>query len=58
MRLSCRSLRDLWGDESGGAAIEYGLIAALIILVLLVGFIQMADANSENYRVIEASITA
>ncbi len=58
MRLSCRSLRDLVADESGATAIEYGLIAALIIVVLLAGLIQVADANNENYELIEATITA
>jgi pilus assembly protein Flp/PilA len=58
MRLSCRFLRDLWADESGATAIEYGLIAALIIVVLLAGLIQVADANNENYELIEATITA
>ena len=58
MRLSCRPLRDLLADESGGTAVEYGLIAALIIVVLLAGMLQMAEANSENYELIEAKITA
>lgn len=58
MRLSCRSLRDLVADEAGATAIEYGLIAALIIVVLLAGLIQVADANNENYELIEATITA
>ncbi|MGA1342227.1 MAG: Flp family type IVb pilin [Hyphomonas sp.] len=45
-------------DEAGATAIEYGLIAALIIVVLLAGLIQVADANNENYELIEATITA
>ncbi len=37
MRLSCRSLRDLFADESGATAVEYGLIAGLIVVALLAG---------------------
>lgn len=56
MRLSCRSLRDLFADDSGATAVEYGLIAGLIIVALLAGLTQVADANDRNYELIESNI--
>lgn len=56
MRLSCRSLRDLFADESGATAVEYGLIAGLIVVALLAGLTQVADANDRNYGLIESNI--
>jgi pilus assembly protein Flp/PilA len=56
MRLSCRSLRDLFADESGATAVEYGLIAGLIVVALLAGLTQVADANDRNYELIESNI--
>jgi pilus assembly protein Flp/PilA len=40
-------LRKLLGDESGATAIEYGLIAALIAIVL-VGTLRTVGANLKN----------
>ncbi len=37
-------LRTFFSDRSGTTAIEYGLIAALIILAFVVGFNQLAQA--------------
>ena len=56
MRLSCRSLRELFADESGATAVEYGLIAGLIVVALLAGLTQVADANDRNYELIESNI--
>jgi len=56
MRLSCRSLRDLFADESGATAVEYGLIAGMIVVALLAGLTQVADANDRNYELIESNI--
>jgi pilus assembly protein Flp/PilA len=56
MRLSCRSLRDLFADESGATAVEYGLIAGLIVVALLAGLTQVADANDRTYELIESNI--
>ncbi len=56
MRLSCRSLRDLLADESGATAVEYGLIAGLIVVALLAGLTQVGTANDQNYELIESTI--
>jgi pilus assembly protein Flp/PilA len=36
-------------DRRGAVAIEYGLIAALVVLALLVGLENLADANNGLY---------
>jgi pilus assembly protein Flp/PilA len=37
-------------DESGATAIEYGLIAALIALAIVVGATQLGDAIDQKFR--------
>jgi len=39
-----RMMKQFWKDEEGVTAIEYGLIAALIALVIIVG-VQAAGTN-------------
>jgi len=51
-----RLLKDLLADERGATAVEYGLIAALIVVALLSGLTSVADANDETYQVIEDAI--
>ena len=36
-----RALRQLWQDESGATAIEYGLIAALVAVACIAAFIAL-----------------
>lgn len=49
-------LKDLLADERGGTAIEYGLIAALIIVVILSGVTAVAAENDTTYQLIEDAI--
>ncbi len=58
MNATRRLLTQLLADERGGTAIEYGMIAALIVVGILVGVNSLADANSANYQLIEDEITA
>jgi len=44
-------------DESGATAIEYGLIAALIALAIVVGATQLGDALDTKFRGIAAEVT-
>ena len=46
----------LLADERGATAVEYGLIAALIVVALLAGLTSVADANDRTYQTIEDSI--
>lgn len=43
-------------SESGATAIEYGLIAALIGVAIIVGITNTGDATTEMYQYIETSI--
>jgi pilus assembly protein Flp/PilA len=56
MRLNCRSLKELFADETGATAVEYGLIAGLIVVALLAGLTQVGTANDQNYELIESKI--
>ncbi len=47
-------------DSRGATAVEYGLIVALVVLVMLVGLSALSDSNSVGWnhlkdRVVEAT---
>ncbi len=44
-------------DESGATAIEYGLIAALIALAIMVGAGALGDAIDAKFTAIGASVS-
>lgn len=44
-------------DESGASAIEYGLIAALIAIGMLVGLRAVADGNGSAWSTTTGNIT-
>ena len=44
-----RTLKSLLRDESGATAIEYGLIAALIALAIMVGAGQLGNALDNKF---------
>jgi Flp pilus assembly pilin Flp len=46
-----RFLRKLVGNDRGATAIEYALLASLVIIPLLVGLNNLADANNGSYAV-------
>ncbi|HLQ88932.1 MAG TPA: Flp family type IVb pilin [Xanthobacteraceae bacterium] len=43
------ALADLWADERGATAIEYGLIAALMVVVVVAGMQAVGVALKENF---------
>jgi pilus assembly protein Flp/PilA len=43
-------------DESGATAIEYGLIAALIALVIITGLTAVGSSLSTTFNNIQASV--
>lgn len=49
-------LQELLADERGATAVEYGLIAGLIVLALLSGLTSVAAANDDTYQLIEDAI--
>jgi len=50
------TIKHFLADECGASAVEYGLIAALIIVGLLAGLTNVADANNDTYQMIEDKI--
>lgn len=53
MTARLRSLKDLIADECGGTAVEYGMIAGLVIIALLGGLTSVGDANNATYQMLE-----
>jgi pilus assembly protein Flp/PilA len=45
-------------DESGATAIEYGLIAALIALAIIVGAGQLGNAINDKFTKIGSKLTS
>lgn len=41
-----KMIQRLAGDRKGGTAIEYGLIAAIIVVTLIASFIQLANTTT------------
>lgn len=53
-----RTLLSRFGrDESGATAIEYGLIAALIALAIMVGAGQLGNALNNKFKNIATKVT-
>ncbi len=50
------TIKHFLADECGASAVEYGLIAALIIVGLLAGLTNVADANKDSYQMIEDKV--
>lgn len=51
-------VKDLVGDESAATAIEYGLIAALVVISLLVGLQAYGTSVSEMFHYISETVDA
>ncbi len=56
MNATRRLLNELFADERGATAIEYGMIAALVVVGILSGVTSFSDANSANYQLLEDEI--
>lgn len=51
-------LRLLCSARGGGVAIEYGLIAALMVIVLLIALVAVADATNGKWTLIQNEVAA
>ena len=49
-------LTKFFRDEQGVTAIEYGLIAALIAIAIIVALTAMGDALSSNFNEVSSSL--
>jgi len=50
-------IRNLWHDESGATAIEYGLIAALVSVAAIVALGNMGDSLVEIFGVVDSELS-
>jgi len=51
-------LRRFWSDEAAATAIEYGLIAALVVVVIISGLKLFATNAVSMFAYIDTSITS
>lgn len=56
MRLTKTLMLRFTRDERGATAIEYGLIAGLMVLAIIGGVTAFADANNEIYQTVEDNL--
>jgi pilus assembly protein Flp/PilA len=57
--LAARSgLRRFWRDEAGATAIEYGLIASLVFLVIVASVTVFGNKTSEKMQYVSDAIAA
>ncbi|MEQ9505084.1 MAG: Flp family type IVb pilin [Hyphomonas sp.] len=56
MKTMCQSFKALIADERGATAVEYGLIAGLIVIGLLGGLTAVGDANDATYEMLDERI--
>jgi pilus assembly protein Flp/PilA len=45
-------------DNSGATAVEYGLIAALIVLAAVGGFQALGNSNNTGWGAVDSKVTA
>ncbi len=51
-----KMLRNLWTDESGATAIEYGLIAGLVSVAAIFALTQMGGALQNIFGVVQTQL--
>jgi pilus assembly protein Flp/PilA len=49
-------IRDLWNDQRGATAIEYGLIAALIAIVIITGVNSIGTKLSTKFTTLSSNL--
>ena len=52
-----RRFFDIFKDERGATAIEYGLILAMVFLAMLIGLTSLSGANSNLWGYIANQVT-
>ncbi|MDY7525219.1 Flp family type IVb pilin [Sphingomonas sp. 10B4] len=53
-----RLLKSLLGDRRGGTAIEYGLIAALVVIAMIASLTQVANTTVGMWGNVSAQVSA
>ncbi len=49
-------LKHIGNDESGATAVEYGLIAALIVIAAVGGFQAVGDSNETGWGAVKTAV--
>lgn len=52
-----RSITEFLDDQRGATALEYGLICALIVVVMLAGLSALGGSNGAMYDRVEKSVS-
>lgn len=52
------TIRNLWTDESGATAIEYGLIAALVSVAAIVALGNMGQSLVNIFSVVDSELSS
>jgi pilus assembly protein Flp/PilA len=52
-----RSNKSLWRDSRGATAVEYGLIVALIVIVMIVALRQVANVTTTMWQDVNSKVT-
>ena len=50
-------MRQILRDQQGATAIEYGLIASLIVVAMIVALGSFADANTAQWEYVKTKVT-
>lgn len=50
------ALRRFARDERGGDAIEYALVAGLIVILFIGAFVQMANGVADTFNIVEDAV--
>ena len=51
-----RPTSSVWRDSRGATAVEYGLIVALIVIVMVVALKQVANANTNVWQTVSTKV--
>ena len=52
-----RKIFNLFNDEKGATAVEYGLILAMVFIAMMVGVISVGTANSGMWNYVSQQVT-
>ena len=52
-----RKIFNLFKDEKGATAVEYGLILAMVFIAMMVGVISVGTANSGMWNYVSQQVT-
>jgi pilus assembly protein Flp/PilA len=51
------AMKKLWSDESGATAVEYGLMVALIAVVIIAAVTLLGESVSDKFNDVESAVS-